>query len=77
MILLAKSNMDVAMEMLGIHEFMPNGGWVFSAVGSRFCAMFASICGDLIASITSADKELDNYDRYDVLAGHDPAGTSV
>jgi hypothetical protein len=39
--------------------------------------LFPSICGDLIASLTNADPKLDNYDRYDVLAGHDPAGTSV
>jgi gastric triacylglycerol lipase len=24
-----------------------------------------------------ADPSLDNYDRYDVLVGHDPSGTSV
>lgn len=28
MVLLAKSNIDVLMEKLGINEFMPNGGWV-------------------------------------------------
>jgi len=30
MVLLAKSNIDVVMEKLGINEFMPNGGWVTS-----------------------------------------------
>ena len=24
-----------------------------------------------------ADPSLDNYERYDVLVGHDPSGTSV
>jgi len=23
------------------------------------------------------DASVDNYDRYDVLVGHDPAGTSI
>ena len=23
------------------------------------------------------DPELDNYDRYDVMVGHDPSGTSL
>ena len=27
--------------------------------------------------VMDADPELDNYERYDVLIGHDPSGTSV
>jgi len=27
--------------------------------------------------ICDADPTLDNYERYDVLVGHDPSGTSV
>ena len=27
--------------------------------------------------VMDADPELDNYDRYDVMVGHDPSGTSV
>lgn len=27
--------------------------------------------------VMDADPSLDNYDRYDVLVGHDPSGTSV
>lgn len=27
--------------------------------------------------VMDADPNLDNYDRYDVLVGHDPSGTSV
>jgi len=30
-----------------------------------------------MASITSTDPELDDYERFDVLAGHDPSGTST
>jgi gastric triacylglycerol lipase len=30
-----------------------------------------------VGGLTSKDASLDNYDRYDVLAGHDPAGTSL
>jgi len=46
-------------------------------LGEFFCSTFAGVCGDLIGSMISADPKLDNYDRYDVLAGHDPAGTST
>lgn len=51
---------------------MPGDTWVSSVLGREFCSHFPLICGDLIGSIISADKNLDNYDRYDVLAGHDP-----
>ena len=65
---------------------MPNGGWVIyfydyykitSTVGASFCSVYPSLCGDLVASISNADANLDNYERYDVLAGHSPAGTSL
>jgi len=56
---------------------MPGDTWITTDVGRVFCSTFAGVCGDLIGSIISADPKLDNYDRYDVLAGHDPAGTST
>jgi gastric triacylglycerol lipase len=46
-------------------------------LGRVVCGIIPVLCGDLVGAIVSADKNLDNYDRYDVLAGHDPAGTSV
>ena len=30
-----------------------------------------------MGTICDADPSLDNYDRYDVVVGHDPSGTSV
>jgi hypothetical protein len=30
------------------------------------------VCGDLLGTIMGADKDLDNYERMDVFAGHDP-----
>jgi hypothetical protein len=30
-----------------------------------------------MTQIMDGDPSLDNYQRYDVLAGHDPSGTSV
>ena len=42
-----------------------------------FCAAFKHVCADFIGAIMDADPELDNYDRYDVLAGHEPSGTSL
>jgi|APCry1669189000_1035189.scaffolds.fasta_scaffold364783_1 gastric triacylglycerol lipase len=51
---------------------MPGDTWITTDVGRVFCSTFAGVCGDLIGSMISADPKLDNYDRYDVLAGHDP-----
>lgn len=60
----------------GMHEFMGES-FITSEVGRVVCGLVENICGDLVGSFVSADPKLDNYDRYDVLAGHSPAGTSV
>lgn len=59
-----------------MHEFMGES-FITSEVGRVVCGLVENICGDLVGSFVSADPKLDNYDRYDVLAGHSPAGTSV
>lgn len=59
-------------EMLKIDEFFPGDTWLVTDVGRVFCSYFPRVCGDIVGSIVSADKNLDNYDRYDVLAGHAP-----
>jgi gastric triacylglycerol lipase len=41
-------------------------------VGRVVCSIFPILCADIVTPIFSADKNLDNYERYDVLAGHDP-----
>jgi gastric triacylglycerol lipase len=41
-------------------------------VGRVVCSIIPSLCDDIVTPIVSADKNLDNYERYDVLAGHDP-----
>jgi hypothetical protein len=61
----------------GINEFMPSANWFNTDLGITFCAAFTKICGDMISQIMDGDSSLDNYDRYDVLVGHYPAGTSV
>jgi len=64
--------MDKIFDLLKIDEFFPGDTWLVTDVGRVFCSYFPSICGDIVGSIVSADKNLDNYDRYDVLAGHAP-----
>jgi len=61
----------------GIHEFMPSFGWFTTDAGVIFCSTFGKVCGDIMKYIMDADPSQDNYDRYDVLVGHAPSGTSV
>ena len=56
---------------------MPSFGWFKSDIGVIFCATYPLICNDFIGQMCDADPSLDNYDRYDVMVGHDPSGTSV
>ncbi|KAL4480400.1 hypothetical protein ABPG74_020916 [Tetrahymena malaccensis] len=58
-----------------IYEIMPFNK-IIRDLGIEFCGKFPLPCGKLVGAITSNDYRIDNYDRYDVLAGHDPAGTS-
>lgn len=51
---------------------MPGNTWLISRFGKIICYNFPLLCGDIVGAIVSADKDLDNYDRYDVLAGHAP-----
>lgn len=64
-------------KLRGIHEFLPGLSWFETDAGIVFCSTFPKVCGDVIGQICDADPELDNYDRYDVLVGHDPSGTSL
>ena len=56
---------------------MPSPGWFETDVGIAFCKSFNKVCQDILAQLMDADPSLDNYNRYDVLIGHDPSGTSV
>jgi hypothetical protein len=56
---------------------MPGFGWFETDVGVAFCAAFGKVCGDIMTQIMDGDASVDNYERYDVLVGHDPSGTSV
>lgn len=56
---------------------MPGYDWFTTDVGILFCSTFAKVCGDAMTQIMDGDPTLDNYERYDVLIGHDPSGTSV
>ena len=56
---------------------MPSLGWFTTDTGVLFCATFSKVCGDVMTQVMDGDPSLDNYERYDVLVGHDPSGTSV
>lgn len=56
---------------------MPSSGWFKSQMGILFCSMFSKVCGDLVGQVMDGDPDLDNYERYDVIVGHNPSGTSV
>lgn len=60
-----------------INEFMPSFGWFTTDIGVLFCATFSKVCADILAQVMDADPNVDNYERYDVLVGHAPAGTSI
>lgn len=64
-------------ELNAIHEFLPSFGWFDTEAGVLFCAAFEGFCSDLIKNICDTDPKLDNADRYDVIFGHEPSGTSV
>jgi hypothetical protein len=64
-------------KLRGINEFLPSSNWFQTDVGIAFCSTFAKVCGDIMTQIMDGDPSLDNYERYDVLVGHFPAGTST
>lgn len=76
MALLADSRIQYLLDIFNIHEFLPQN-WLITNFGSAFCALFGKLCDDFVASLADMDPNVDNYERYDVLAGHDPSGTSV
>lgn len=75
--LLDKSLLLQWYHLRGIWEFLPSMGWFDTSAGVAFCAAFSKVCGDFMTQVMDGDPSLDNYERYDVLVGHDPSGTSV
>ena len=64
---------------------MPGFDWLLTADGNAICREFPLLCSDIVTTLFGGDPVLDNYDRYDVIAEHEPgqlwimmiAGTSV
>lgn len=56
---------------------MPGLKWFETDGGIIFCRTYGKVCADIMTQICDGDPTLDNYQRYDVLIGHDPSGTSV
>ena len=51
---------------------MPETPWLLTDQGNQICYRFSMLCSDIISAFLSADKSLDNYDRYNVFAAHAP-----
>lgn len=64
------------MEFIKDYDFMPRD-FMISEFGPIFCKIFPKICNDLVGTITDMNPSYDNYDVYDILAGHAPSGTSI
>lgn len=56
---------------------MASPGWIKTDIGIAFCNIYTYVCNDILKYTSDADPKLDNYQRYDVLLGHDPSGTSA
>jgi len=76
MALLADAKLQYLLDIFNINEFLGEN-WLITNFGSAFCALFGKLCDDFVAAIADMDASRDNYERYDVVAGHDPSGTSV
>jgi len=56
---------------------LPSLKWFETDAGIIFCKEFPKVCNDFLGQICDADPSLDNYERSDVVVGHEPSGTSV
>ena len=50
------------------YELLPQT-WLVEYPGSLMCSLIPWICIEIIGGITSTNPDLDNYERYDVVAG--------
>ena len=62
---------------MGINEILSYGFLVDHPLIEYFCANFRKFCTSILGPISDTDPTVDNYERIDVLVGHDPAGTSL
>jgi len=76
MYLLANNEFDNLLIDLGVEDFFPPD-WATTEFGIYFCKYFPMGCEDIIELLCDADPQDDNYDRMDVIMGHEPAGTST
>ena len=74
--LMKNSNLVGLLDWLEVYEFSP-ANWLQEEVGSIICAYIGNVCADLLAVFSDEDASRDNAERYDVVQGHFPSGTSV
>jgi gastric triacylglycerol lipase len=76
MYLLANTQFDDLIVETGTVDFLPPN-WATTTFGIYFCKYFPHDCEDIIAVIADMDPKDDNYERMDVIMGHEPGGTST
>jgi len=74
--LLATWDVDYLVEWLGFAEFLPSST-IINEIAPFFCRIDPIICDDLIELIVGKHQGSFNESRMQVMAGHEPGGTSV
>lgn len=67
---------DDAFSVAGIHEFL-GANWFTSSATTVFCELVVEFCEMIERLFVSHDPQADDQDRFKVLMGHEPNGSSV
>jgi pimeloyl-ACP methyl ester carboxylesterase len=62
---------------LGLRNFLERPGLIFKFLGEEFCYINPNLCDSLIELVAGPHKHAFNDSRMDVMATHEPGGTSV
>jgi pimeloyl-ACP methyl ester carboxylesterase len=76
LLLLAKFDVDRLFELLGFNQFLPSEAWL-NRLFPYVCREDAGLCDSIIEFICGPHKGAFNNTRMQVVAAHEPGGTSV